>query len=550
MRDPSDPPVNVSSRRRPGPITTGLRWFAKAIVVRVPHSCCGVWVPAFAGTTVTGRRLLQHLEKPRRAHAAADAHGDDRVLRLAAAAFNQSVAGEARARHAVGMAHRDRAAVDIDLVGVDAELVAAIQHLHRESFVQLPQADVVDGQAMTLEQARHGEYRADAHLVRLAAGGDEAAEDAERVQPALCRFLVAHDHARAGAVRKLAGIAGGDRKSLATDGLEAGEAFCGGLGARALVLRQRDVLERDCTGGLVGHRHPGGDRRELILELSALLRRGGAALALQRIFVLLFARDAVALGDDLGGVDHGHVDLALDLEQRRVLRVEAVHLVVLHQRDGLAATADRDLDTVEDHRTRGERDRLQARGALPVDSGAGDGDGETGTEQRLARDVAAGRALLECCAHHDVLDLLGVDLGARDGLADGVAEQRCALGGVERAAIGLPDRGAGGGNDDGVGQERSPDASRVASWADCDGFCCWRNSWRESFPTGVRGRSSTNSTSAGNSCLPSLPASCARSSSSENGCAPGLSLMKAFAASPRYESGMPSTITSCTPGMV
>src|SRR3954470_11883213 len=112
MRDPSDPPVNVSSRRKPGPITTGLRCLAKAIVVRAPHSCCGVWVPAFAGTT----QLLQHLKKPRRAHAAADAHGDDRILRLAAAAFDQSVAGEARARHAVGMAHRDRAAIDVDLV--------------------------------------------------------------------------------------------------------------------------------------------------------------------------------------------------------------------------------------------------------------------------------------------------------------------------------------------------------------------------------------------------------------------------------------------------
>src|SRR3954453_18267207 len=251
----------------------------KAIAICSPHSGCGVWVPAFAGTTVTGR-LLQHLQKPRRAHAAADAEWVARLLRFAATAFDQSVAGEARARHAVGMAHRDRAAVDIDLVGVDAELVPAIQHLHRESFVQLPQADVVDGQAITLEQARHGEYRADAHLVRLAPGGDEAAEDAERVQPALRGFLVAHDHARAGAVRKLAGIAGGDRKSLAAHGLEAGETFSGGLGARALVLRERDFLERDCSGRLVGHLHPGGDRRELVLELAALLGRGRAALAL------------------------------------------------------------------------------------------------------------------------------------------------------------------------------------------------------------------------------------------------------------------------------
>src|SRR4029077_14190478 len=34
-----------------------------------------------------------------------------------------------------------------------------------------------------------------------------------------------------------------------------------------------------------------------------------------------------------------------------------------------------------------------------------------------------------------------------------------------------------------------------------DEVCCWRNSWRESLPTDVRGSSATNSTAAGNSCL-------------------------------------------------
>src|SRR5690349_19316818 len=99
--------------------------------------------------------LLQNLEQTRRAHAAADAHGDHRVFGLAAAALDQSVTGEARAGHAVGMADRDCAAVDVDLVGVDAELVAAIDHLHGEGFVELPQADVVDGEAVALEEARY-----------------------------------------------------------------------------------------------------------------------------------------------------------------------------------------------------------------------------------------------------------------------------------------------------------------------------------------------------------------------------------------------------------
>ena len=60
----------------------------------------------------------------------------------------------------------------------DAELVAAVEHLDGERLVELPQADVVHLQARALQQARHREDRADAHLVGLAAGDREAAEDA------------------------------------------------------------------------------------------------------------------------------------------------------------------------------------------------------------------------------------------------------------------------------------------------------------------------------------------------------------------------------------
>src|ERR1019366_212401 len=138
--------------------------------------------------------LLHDLEQTGGTHAAADAHGDDSVFGLAAAALDQGVTGEARARHAVGMTDRNRAAVDIDLLRIDAQFVAAIEHLHREGLVQFPEIDVVDLEAVALEQARHREYRPDAHLIRLAAGGDETAEDAERFQAALGSLLVAHDH--------------------------------------------------------------------------------------------------------------------------------------------------------------------------------------------------------------------------------------------------------------------------------------------------------------------------------------------------------------------
>src|SRR5262245_17283556 len=111
--------------------------------------------------------------------------------------------------------------------------------------------------------------------------GDEAAEDAERLQPALRSLLVAHDDRCRRTVRELAGIAGGDAEAFTTHRLQTRETFGRGLRTRAFILRERHVLERDIAGRLVGDRHLRGDRRQLVLELAALLGGGDTALALQ-----------------------------------------------------------------------------------------------------------------------------------------------------------------------------------------------------------------------------------------------------------------------------
>src|SRR4249920_3996403 len=82
-------------------------------------------------------RSVNDFEQTCRAHAATDAHGHHAVFRLAPPALDQQMPGQARAGHAVGMTNRDRAAIDVELVGIDAELVAAINHLHRIGLVEL-----------------------------------------------------------------------------------------------------------------------------------------------------------------------------------------------------------------------------------------------------------------------------------------------------------------------------------------------------------------------------------------------------------------------------
>src|ERR1700754_3533277 len=92
---------------------------------------------------------VNDFEETRGAHAAAQAHGDNSIFGLAPPSLDQGVAGKTRTGHAIGMADGDRAAIDVQLFRIDAELVAAVDHLHRECLVQFPQIDVVDGKAMT-----------------------------------------------------------------------------------------------------------------------------------------------------------------------------------------------------------------------------------------------------------------------------------------------------------------------------------------------------------------------------------------------------------------
>src|ERR1044071_9848678 len=112
------------------------------------------------------------------------------------------MADEVRAAHSVGMAGPNGAAVHVEPLVRDADAVAAVDHLDREGFVQLPQVDVAGVLAGVLEQLRHREHRADSHLARVAAGDGEAAEDPERGESPAARFALAPDAGGPGAARK------------------------------------------------------------------------------------------------------------------------------------------------------------------------------------------------------------------------------------------------------------------------------------------------------------------------------------------------------------
>ena len=206
-------------------------------------------------------------------------------------------------------------------------------------------------------------------------------------------------------------------------------------------------MHRDRAGLLVLDAHRRGDRNDLVGEEARSLRGGGALLRLERIFVAPLARHAVAIADDFGGVDHRHVDAVVHREQ---LGVGAdAHLARLDEADALDTASDAHVHAVDNDLLGGGSDGHQARGTLAIEGHAGDPDAEPGAEGSGAADRCLD-PLRQRTADDAILDVGGGDPGALDGGADGVGGQRRRRGRVERPAIGAADRGAGGGNDDGV----------------------------------------------------------------------------------------------------
>src|ERR1700685_1139825 len=88
------------------------------------------------------------------------------------------------AAHTVRMHNVNRSTVDVIALWIDPEPVATEESLTGESLVQLPETDVIDAQAMPLEQFRYGVDGSQAHFLRCAAGNGDPSINSQWAQPA------------------------------------------------------------------------------------------------------------------------------------------------------------------------------------------------------------------------------------------------------------------------------------------------------------------------------------------------------------------------------
>src|SRR5690606_485859 len=180
------------------------------------------------------------------------AHGAQGVATTGALQLECCGHQQAGAGHAQGVAQGDRAAVGVDpgVVVLDTQFAHDGQALGGEGFVQFDDVDLIDGQALLVQQLAYRRYRADAHDARLDAGGGHAEDSGDRLEAVFLHRIGTGDQHGSGAVVDAGGVAGGNA-AVFTEGCGQCGQFLqsGGAGMLVGVENQRLLLAtRDLDG--------------------------------------------------------------------------------------------------------------------------------------------------------------------------------------------------------------------------------------------------------------------------------------------------------------
>ena len=183
------------------------------------------------------------------------------------------------------VADGDRAAVRIDAVRVERQVLEAGHHLAGKGLVELDLVDVGTGETLAPEQPAHGGHRADAHDAGFNTDHFPIEQPAGDGQSEALGLGFGSDQQGGGAVGDARSVAGRDPAAVAENRLELHQAFEADAVARVFVLFDPRFLfaVRD------------DQRRDLPGEASGFAGRFAAALAGESPLVRGFAGDVPIL---------------------------------------------------------------------------------------------------------------------------------------------------------------------------------------------------------------------------------------------------------------
>ncbi len=390
------------------------------------------------------RRLSRALDSEGDGIPAAKAESSDAALQVAALQFVQQRDQNARAGSADGMPERNGASIHVNLFRIELQLARNRDGSDGKCLVQFIQIDVAIAIPPGFrQQLFDGFNRCHHHPFGLNAA-DGLRDDARHRLLAKPRGgAFAGDDQRRGAVIRAGGIAGGHRAVFFECGLEARERF-----ERCVLARRFVRLDDDRLAFLLRD----FDGQYLVTHEAGFGGAHGFAMRIERVLVLLRARDFVLLGNELGG--HAHVKVFVRFPQaindhrvENFLVAEPVARARAFQQIGavghrLHAAGDNDFRFAQRDRLRCKAHGFQSRAANLVDSHRGHARMQPAAESGLSRGILS-QPGLHHIAHNGFVHLLRVNPRAAHGFGN---HSRAQLGSGKRrkASEEAPDRRAGG----------------------------------------------------------------------------------------------------------
>ena len=297
-----------------------------------------------------------------------------------------------------------RAALHVDLRGIEAQVAIHSECLHTEGLVQLEQIHAIERPTRLCRRFAHGFDGRQSEPLRRAAAGGLGANHSQRHDAQFSSPRGAGDHQGRGAVAHAGRVARGHCAFRLKSRLKPGKDFDGSLRADRFV-----GIEEPRFRSFFGRRNLDGQN----LFPKETLRRGrsGAAVRLGRKSVLLLAADAVAGRDLLRA--HAHMEVVVDLPEavldHRIHQRAVAHAIAaasLGQQIGrvghrLHAAGDDHFGVFRLDGLRGQGHGLQARTADLVDGERGYLIGQSAVDRGLARRSLAETGLQN--AAHDAL---------------------------------------------------------------------------------------------------------------------------------------------------
>ena len=335
------------------------------------------------------------------------------------------------------MAQSDCAAVDVQLVLIEAQSLADCDGLCCECLVGLDQVHISNGQAGLSHDLLGSSDGAKTHDLRLDACQSTCDPGSQRLHAQLLGLLFAHDDQSSCAIVDSGGVCSGDDAVLGEGGLQLCQhfgsaqtgAFIGiehGIALLALDDNRNDlILESTILDGLVSLQlavvseiiqHLAGDGAVAVLLLIGLV---GADVLSGHAHVLV---EAAGIPQSI--VDHGIHDLALAHGSAHAVAVAALHHCEGSHIHVLHAACDHDVSIAGLDHLSSHVDAVQTGAADHVDGDSRSLDGQASLQGSLTSDVLA-QTSLDDAAHVNMIDLLGFHVSTVQGLLDNDGAQLC-----------------------------------------------------------------------------------------------------------------------------